>query len=262
MKPDFELIDTHAHLYVPEFDEDRDEMMMRARHQGVTHICMPNIDSGSIERLLNMESRYQESCHAMIGLHPCSVKADFQNEMDVIEDWLGRRSFSAIGEIGTDLYWDVTHQKEQILCLERQITWAKEKNLPVVLHSRGSLDLNIDIIRRHQDGSLRGVFHCFTGTTEQAKQIIDLGFCLGIGGVVTFKNSGLLEVVVSLPLDSIVLETDAPYLAPHPYRGKRNESSYLRLVAEKIAEGKGESVEKIGLFTTENAVRLFSLSPR
>ncbi|HLF64909.1 MAG TPA: TatD family hydrolase [Saprospiraceae bacterium] len=260
MNPDFELIDTHAHLYLPEFDDDREAMMDRALQQGVKKIYLPNIDTASVEKMLDMEAAYPDICYPMIGLHPCSVTSDFQKDMDILESWLDRHAFSAIGEVGTDLYWDKTYSAQQVTCLETQISWAKERNLPIVLHSRESLDLNIEIVTRFQDGSLRGVFHCFTGTEEQAKRIIDLGFYLGIGGVITFKNSGVAEIVASLPLESLVLETDAPYLAPHPYRGQRNESSYIRLIAERVAVCKAKSLSTVCQATSQNALKLFAPS--
>jgi TatD DNase family protein len=260
MKPDFEFIDTHAHLYLPEFDMDREEMMQRAVHQGVTKIFLPNIDTSSVEPMLKMENDYPGICHAMIGLHPCSVDPDFRDTLDILKSWLDGRGFAAIGEIGTDLYWDTKFRDQQILCFEEQLTWAKARNLPVVLHSRDSLDLNIEIIGHMQDGNLRGVFHCFTGTPDQAKCILDLGFYLGIGGVLTFKNSGLAESIAHLPLTSYVLETDSPYLSPHPYRGQRNESGYIRLIGERLSAVLNVPLETICESTTRNAETLFSIN--
>lgn len=257
MNVDFEFVDTHAHLYASQFDEDRDATMQRAFSEGVKKIYLPNIDATSIDAMLLLESQYPDQCRAMIGLHPCSVNDSFEQEMKIVEGWLERRKFSAIGEIGTDAFWDKTHLDQQVDCFKRQIVLAKKYGLPVVIHSRETLDMNIDIIEHLQDGSLRGIFHCFTGSTEQAKRIIDLRFLLGIGGVLTFKNSGLTEVVSDLPAESLVLETDAPYLTPHPYRGKRNETAYLRLVAEKLADCRNTSLAEIGRITTENAMRLF-----
>ncbi len=257
MNSDFELIDTHAHLYLPQFNEDRDAMMQRALLLGVKKIYLPNIDSTTIDDMLKMVSGYPDICHPMIGLHPCSVDESYEQEMDIVEGWLGQHAFSAIGEIGTDLHWDVTYRGQQIDCFKRQILLAKEFQLPIVIHSRETLDMNIDIVAQMQDGSLRGIFHCFTGTEEQAMRIIDLGFLLGIGGVITFKNSGLAEVIARQPIESLVLETDAPYLTPHPHRGQRNETSYIRLVAEKIAFCKNESLEKVCTVSSLNAKNLF-----
>lgn len=258
MNADFEFVDTHAHLYASQFDEDRDAMMARAFSLGVKKIYLPNIDASSIDAMLLLESQYPEQCHAMIGLHPCSVNDTFEQEMQIVESWLERRKFSAIGEIGTDAYWDKTHLDQQVDCFKRQIALAKTYGLPVVIHSRETLDMNIEIISQLQDGALRGIFHCFTGTSEQAKRIIDLGFLLGIGGVLTFKNSGLTEVVSDLPAESLVLETDAPYLAPHPHRGKRNETAYLGLVAEKLADCWHTSVKEIARITSDNARLVFT----
>lgn len=258
MDADFEFIDTHAHLYLPQFDEDRDAMMQRALLQGVKKIYLPNIDSSTIEDMLTMVTGYPTICHAMIGLHPGSVNESFRQELDIVTEWLEQQAFSAIGEIGTDLYWNTTFRDQQVDCFKAQISLAMQCNLPIIIHSRETLDLNIDIVSQIQDGSLRGIFHCFTGTKEQANRILDLGFMLGIGGVITFKNSGLSEVVEALPLESIVLETDAPYLTPHPYRGQRNESGHIRLIADKIALCKNESLENIARVTTLNARRLFA----
>lgn len=251
------LIDTHAHLYLPEFDDDRQEMLQRAKDAGVSEIYLPNIDSGSIKSMLALEKANPDLCHAMMGLHPCSVSENVEEELAIVKGWLERRTFSAIGEIGTDHYWDVTHARAQERAFEQQILWAKDYGLPIVIHSRETLDLNIEIVGRHAGERLRGIFHCFTGTVEQGRQIIEMGFYLGIGGVVTFRNSGLAEVIAALPLDAIVLETDAPYLTPHPYRGKRNESAYTRLVAQKIAEVRGISIEEVSEATTRNARQVF-----
>jgi len=259
MYPDFEFIDTHAHLYLSQFDADRDVMLQEAREQGVTHICLPNIDASTIDAMLEMENRYQDRCHPMIGLHPCSVTADYRAELELIENWLERHRFCAIGEIGTDLYWDKTFYEQQVSCLTHQIELAKTYALPIVLHSRESLDLNIKHVAERQNGSLKGIFHCFTGTREQALRIIDLGFLLGIGGVLTFKNSGLAEVLKDLPLESMVLETDAPYLTPHPHRGERNESKFIPLIAARLAAALNISVEKVSEVTTFNAKALFGI---
>jgi TatD DNase family protein len=258
MEERFHFIDTHAHLYVKEFAEDREEMLRRAVEHGVKKIYLPNIDITTIDSMLALESTHPELCFAMIGLHPCSVKDDYKEQLAVIHQWLERRTFAAIGETGTDLYWDKTFIGAQTECLEQHIAWARDYKRPIVLHSRDTLELNIDIIKSFQDGSLSGVFHCFTGSKDQAKEIIDLGFMLGIGGVVTFKNATIGDVVRDIPLESIVLETDSPYLSPAPHRGKRNESAYLHLVAEKIAQVRGVDVKVVAEVTTANAERLFA----
>ncbi len=251
------FIDTHAHLYLPQFDEDRDAVVDSALKQGVKKILLPNIDNSTVEQMLDMEKKYDGTCHAMMGLHPCSVDANYRNELKIMEDWLDKRDFLAVGEIGTDLYWDKTYKDEQEACFRAQVHWARERGLPVVIHSRETLDWNISIMEEEQDGTLVGIFHCFNGTIAQAERIIGLGFFMGLGGVVTFKNSGMSEIVPLLDPGHCVLETDAPYLTPVPYRGKRNESSYIPLVAQRVAEYWKMTVEEVADITTENAVRIF-----
>jgi TatD DNase family protein len=251
------FVDTHTHLYLPDFDADRNEMLQRAKEAGVTKFFMPNIDSTSIEAMLEVEQRHPESCFPMMGLHPCSVKENFEEELAIARQWLSSRHFSAIGEIGIDLFWDTTFLAQQKIAFRQQIHWAKEMQLPVVIHSRNSIDLLIQIIKEEKDNQMGGIFHCFTGTLEQAQEIIELGFYLGIGGVLTFKNAGLDETVKDIPLENIVLETDSPYLAPVPFRGKRNECAYLRLVAEKLAEVKTVTLEEISAVTSANAEKIF-----
>lgn len=251
------LIDTHTHIYLEQFDEDRDEMMQRALDSGVEQFFLPNIDSSSIQRMLALEEAYPERCFAMMGLHPCSVKEGFEEELAIVRDWLDERPFCAVGEIGIDLYWDkafVEQQKEAFLI---QAGWARELGIPIVIHSREATDLLIDLVEKIKDERLHGVFHCFSGTEEQARRIIGLGFFLGIGGVLTYKNAGLDKVMESIGLEHVVLETDSPYLAPVPNRGKRNESAYLRLAAEKLAAIKGVSFREIAEITTKNAALLF-----
>jgi TatD DNase family protein len=251
------LIDTHAHLYLPEFEEDRAEMLHRAQEAGIAEIYLPNIDSRSIGPMQALEAAHPGLCHAMMGLHPCSVKADFEEELAVVRHWLDKRPFAAIGEIGIDLYWDSTTFDIQEVAFRRQIGWAKELDLPIVVHSRDSTEEVLDILASEKNGRLRGILHCFTGTVEQAKQAWSLGFHLGIGGVVTFKNSGLDNVVEQIPLDWLVLETDAPYLAPVPHRGKRNETAYTKLVAEQVAKLKGIDYEEVASQTSLNAKNIF-----
>jgi|SRR5215831_4032760 len=252
-----QFIDTHCHLYLPELKEDLPAIIKRAENEGIIRFYLPAIDSSEDGPLLKTEEDYPGKCFAMMGLHPCSVKENYQEELKTAQDWLGKRRFFGIGEIGLDYYWDRTFTKEQEIAFHEQIEWAQHYDLPVIIHSRESIDDCIGIVQEHQQGNLKGIFHCFTGSYEQAKKIIDTGFHLGIGGVLTYKNSGLATVIEKLPLESLVLETDAPYLAPVPFRGKRNESSYLKYVAEKLAGVKGVSIEEIARVTTENAMRVF-----
>lgn len=251
-------IDTHAHIYLEEFDADRTDMLARAIAAGVEKIFMPNIDHTSIDRMLELELKSGGSCLPMMGLHPCSVKKDFEKELYQMENWISKRKFSAIGEMGTDLYWDKTFWEQQQEAFRIQVGWAKQHKLPVVIHSRDSLDQTIELVEQLKDENLTGVFHCFTGTEEQAKRIFDLGFYVGLGGVATFKNSGMDKVIPSLMLDKLVLETDSPYLAPVPNRGKRNEPAYIPLIATKVAELKNISLAEVQRLTTENATKLFS----
>lgn len=249
--------DTHAHIYLEEFDADRADMLARAQQAGVEKIYLPNIDSTSIDRMLELEERAKGTCFAMIGLHPCSVKKDFEKELYIVESWLAKRSFVAIGEMGTDLYWDKTFWEQQQEAFRIQANWAKQYNVPIVIHSRESLDQTIKLVEELQDGTLSGVFHCFTGTVEQAGRIAKLGFYLGLGGVATFKKGGLDEVIPEMDVTKIVLETDSPYLAPVPHRGKRNEPAYIPLVAAKVAQLKNISLEELQRITSQNASALF-----
>jgi TatD DNase family protein len=227
--------------------EDIAAIIQRAEMEGVNQFYLPAIDSGVIAAMLNLEVKYPGKCHAMMGLHPCSVKENYAAEMKLVQDW----------QIGLDYYWDKTFVKEQAACFHQQIEWALEYKLPIVIHSRESLPDCIAIVKEHQQGSLSGIFHCFTGTYEQAKEIIDTGLYLGIGGVLTYKNSGLGDVLKNIPLEHLVLETDAPYLTPVPFRGKRNESSYLKYVVAKLAEVKGVDGEEVARITTANAQKVF-----
>jgi TatD DNase family protein len=251
-----EIIDTHTHLYLEDFQPDIDQVLERARAEGVTRFYLPNVDSSSIDELLKLEEKYPE-CIAMMGLHPCYVKENVADELNLVEEWLRKRAFAAVGEIGLDYYWDKTFVAQQKDAFCKQIKWALELNLPIVIHSRDSMQDCIDIVKEHQNGSLRGIFHCFGGSIGEAKQIMDLGFLMGIGGVVTYKKSGLAEVLKSIPLEYLVVETDAPYLTPVPFRGKRNEPSYLKYVVAKMAEAMNISVEEIAKQTTVNAQKLF-----
>jgi len=252
------LTDTHAHLYSSKFSQDRDDMIRRAISAGVTKIYLPNIDAGSIDAMLDLEKTFPDNCFAMMGLHPCSVKEDVEKELAIVEKYLGERKWAGIGETGIDLYWDKTFLKDQQMAFARQIEWAKDMNLPIIIHSRESNEECLELVKNGQDGRLRGIFHCFSGTLEQAQRMIDLGFMLGIGGTVTYPKSELPEVLRHIPLESIVLETDAPYLPPVPNRGKRNESAYIRLVAEMISEIKVLPLTQIAKITTANAARMFA----
>jgi TatD DNase family protein len=251
-------IDTHAHIYAKEFDHDRQDVLHRCAEKEVKKIYMPNVDHTSIDSMLEIESRWPV-CVATMGLHPCSVKKDFERELYIVEDWLSKRKFAAVGEIGTDLYWDKTFWDQQCEAFKVQVTWAKKFGLPVIIHCRESLAQTMDLVEQMQDGSLTGIFHCFGGTAEEAERIIKLNFYLGIGGVSTFKKAGLDVVLPEVSLDRIVLETDSPYLAPVPHRGKRNEPSYIPLIAEKVAEIKSVTPEAVQQQTTENATNIFKI---
>ena len=253
------LVDSHSHLFLEEFAEDLPFVMERARAAGVTHIFMPNIDSTTIEPMLSVCDTYRDFCFPMIGLHPTSVNESYEKELEIVAANLetsGR--FVAVGEIGIDLYWDKTFYKEQVIVFERQLNIAREMDLPIIIHSRDSLTEIFTVLKK-QHYNMKGILHCFPGTVEDAHRAIDLGFLLGIGGVVTFKKSSMAEVVGKIGTEYLVLETDAPYLAPVPYRGKRNESSYIPCIAAKIAEILGVDTKKVEETTTNNAMNLFNL---
>lgn len=262
------LADTHAHLYAEEFDSDRDEMLARAMRNDVKLFFLPNIDSSSIAGMLSLVRKYPSACYPMMGLHPCYVTKTYEEDLKVVMHWLEKCNtlpgsefrFCAVGEIGIDLYWDKTFFEQQKDAFRRQIAIAKRYRLPIVIHTRNSFDEAYSIVSELNDESLTGIFHCFSGNIGQAEKVIALGgFKLAIGGVVTFKNSGLDKVVEHVSLEHIVLETDAPYLAPVPHRGKRNESSYIRLIAEKIAAIKNIPLEEVAAVTTENARKMFGI---
>ncbi|ACU57746.1 TatD family hydrolase [Chitinophaga pinensis] len=252
-------IDTHAHLYGEDFSDDRTAVVERALAAGVERLYLPNIDSSSIAGMLALETEFPDKCFAMMGVHPCYVNENVDQELGIIKDWLAKRPFKAIGEIGLDFYWDKTHVEQQYKAFRTQLELAREYSLPVAIHSRESTRECIDEVKALQDGRLSGVFHCFSGTLEEAKEIIDLGFYLGIGGVVTFKKSGLDKILEEIDLANVVLETDAPYLAPVPYRGKRNESAYIPLIGEKIADVKNLKIADVAAITTNNALKLFKM---
>lgn len=254
-----QLIDTHAHLYSNQFNNDRQEILDRARTAGLDKILLPAIDSSTHERMHELESANPGFCISMMGLHPCSVKEDYETELKIIEGHLATRRYIAVGEIGLDFYWDLTFKEQQFKAFHRQIELGLHYNIPIAIHSRNANDESIEVVAQHQKGKLKGVFHCFSGTVEQALKMIDLGFFLGIGGVLTFKNGGLDHVIRQIDTKYLVLETDAPYLAPVPYRGKRNESSYLTYVAQKLADLKEVGINEIIAQTSQNAQNLFGL---
>lgn len=252
------LTDTHTHLYSAEFGEEKKQLIEQAIAQGVCRFFMPNVDSASIDSMFEIEKLFPQNCFTMMGLHPCSVKDDYETELQIAEQWLEKRKFVAIGEIGIDLYWDKTFFVQQQDAFRKQINWAKKYGLPYVIHSRNSFNEVMEIVSEFKNDNIKAIFHCFSGNVEQAEQVIAAGdFKLGIGGVVTFKNSGLDKVVDAIDLKHLVLETDAPYLAPTPYRGKRNNPEYLFLVAKKIAEIKNISIEEVAAVTTENSKYVF-----
>jgi TatD DNase family protein len=258
------LTDTHAHLYSSEFDADRNEMIKRAIQSGVKRFFLPNIDELSIGPMLDLMHAYPNSCFGMMGLHPCSVKDNVQHQLAIIEKALTENKYVAIGEIGIDLYWDKTYFEQQKIAFKTQCIWAMERNLPIAIHCRNAMQEIIELLEElknttHKNTLFKGIFHCFSGNNEEAKKLIDYGFYLGIGGVLTYKNSGLDKAIEDIDLKHIVLETDAPYLAPVPMRGKRNESAYLRHVAEKLADLKQCSLFDIANITTQNSIHIFGL---
>ena len=252
------LIDTHTHIYLDKFHYDIDSVIQRCKDKGVEKLYMPNIDVESIKDVKNIAERFPGYCIPMMGLHPCSVQEDYLEELEKIKIELFENEYAAVGEIGVDLYWDKTTQDIQENAFKNQIEWAKQLGLPIVIHSRDSLDLTISIVEKMQKGLSGGIFHCFNGTIEQAERIKSIpGFFIGIGGVITFKNAGVDKIVSQLPLEMMVLETDAPYLTPVPYRGKRNESSYVSIVAEKLAELKSVGIEEVLDITGRNSEIIF-----
>lgn len=251
------FIDTHTHLYDEQFADELDAMIQRAVDARVEELYMPNCDSTTIAGMLEIENKWKDHCFPMIGLHPVYVKENYKEELDIVKGWLQKRTFYAVGEIGLDKYWDLTFLEQQKEAFALQIDWALEYKIPIVIHSRESTQECIDIVRAKQNGELKGIFHCFSGTLDEAQQIVELGLLLGIGGVVTYKKSTLPDIIQAIDLKHIVLETDSPYLAPVPYRGKRNESSYIPLIAQKVAEIKGIPVEEVAAVTSANAEKNF-----
>lgn len=253
------LFDTHTHIYLKEFDSDIDEVINRSFSSGVSGIVLPNIDSTSISRMLEVEKKFPDKIFSSIGLHPSSVKENYIDELRIVDENLEKEKFVAIGEIGMDLYWDKTFREQQIIAFRHQIGLALKHNLPLIIHVRKAFEDTFRVLEEFKESKLSGIFHCFSGDERQAEKAISMGFLLGIGGVVTFQNSGLQNVVKETAIEHIVLETDAPFLAPIPFRGKRNEPSYLTYIAEKIAEIKDISVYEVGEITTGNAKVLFNI---
>ena len=251
------LVDTHCHLYSEEFDDEIDTIIDRAKKIGVTKFYLPAIDSTSLQAMLALEARYPNTCFAMMGLHPCYVKENYKIELQIVADQLAKRPFVAVGEIGLDFYWDKTFAVQQYEAFELQMQWALDKKLPIVIHTRNAMQETINMVAPFAAKGLTGIFHCFSGSYESAKQITDFNFMLGIGGVITYKNAGLSEALKDIPNEFLVLETDAPYLTPVPFRGKRNESSYLQYIIEKLADTKQISLEEMASITTANAERVF-----
>lgn len=265
------LTDTHTHLYSKEFEPDNAALIEKAIKSGITRFFMPNVDSESIPGMFQIEKQFPGNCFPMMGLHPCSVNQTYQQELKVMEYWLNKRKFTAVGEIGIDLYWDKTFFEQQQDAFRTQIGWAKKYNIPYVIHSRNAFDETMAIVNEFKGEKIKAIFHCFSGNVEQAEQVIAAGlpagaslaeagdFKLGIGGVVTFKNSGLDKVIEAIDLKHLVLETDAPYLAPVPFRGKRNDPNYLVLVARKVADIKNISIEEVAAVTTQNSIEVFGM---
>ena len=253
------IVDTHCHLYLDEFKNDIHEVIKRAGAEGVNKFYLPAIDSAEIENIFLLEEKFPGKCIAMMGLHPCSVKENYLDELNIVKDWMAKRKFAAVGEIGLDFYWDKTFAVQQYEAFKMQIELSLQYNLPIVIHTRNAMQETIDVVKEYKSKGIRGIFHCFGGTEENANEIIEAGFYLGIGGVLTYKKSGLAEVLERIDLKHLVLETDAPFLTPVPFRGKRNESSYLKFIVEKLAEIKNVTPEEVASVTTTNAQKIFGL---
>lgn len=252
------MIDTHSHIYSEDFDTDREEAIQRARQIGVYHIILPNVDSDSLPRVLALESAHPDFCHAAIGIHPTSINEMYEQELDLIKWELEQRKWIAIGEIGIDLYWDKTFLTEQTIAFQKQIEWAIKYKLPAIIHVRESFRETMNALAPYKNSELKGIFHSFTGSLEEAREIIEFGgFYLGINGIITFKNSGLAAVIAEIDIKHLLLETDSPYLTPAPHRGKRNESAYVQLVAKKLAEVYHCDLPEVIIRTTQNAYTLF-----
>lgn len=252
------LVDSHAHIYTEQFDEDIADVIESAQKAGVEKIYMPNIDHESIDAMMELAVKYPDFCIPMMGLHPCSVDKHFEKQLYEVEDYLNKGGFCAVGEMGTDLYWDKTYFEQQKEAFRIQSDLALKHNLPIVIHCRESIDETIELVKPFAERGLTGVFHCFTGDVKQAEEIVAMGFKLGYGGVTTFKKGGMEPVIQAIDLQHVVLETDSPYLAPTPNRGKRNEPVYVQLVAEKIASELNRDVSEIGEITSNNSITLFT----
>jgi TatD DNase family protein len=252
-----QFIETHAHIYSEEFNEDLALIVKSALANGINKIYMPAIDSSAIAAMLAVEAAYPNNCFSMMGLHPCYVKDNYKEELTIVEDWLSKRKFAAIGEIGLDFYWDTTFKQQQYASFELQMQWALDYDLPIVIHTRNAMGETIELVKPFAKKGLKGIFHCFSGSKESAMDIIGMGFHLGLGGVLTYKNAGVAEAIKEIPMEWLVLETDAPYLSPVPYRGKRNEPAYMIEVAKKLAEIKGLPLHEIAEITTRNAEGIF-----
>jgi len=253
------FIDTHAHIYEETILQEIDDIVKNEHSTGIDKILMPGIDSTVIQNMLDVESKYPTKCMAMMGLHPCYVKENVEQELSIVEQWLSKRKFVAIGEIGLDFYWDKTFAHQQYQAFEIQMQWAIAYNMPIVIHTRNAMGETIEAVKPFVKKGLRGAFHCFSGSYESAKQIVDMGFYLGLGGVLTYKNAGVAEAIKEIPMDYLILETDSPYLPPVPYRGKRNEPAFMIEVAKKLAEIKQLPLHEIANLTTGNAERLFGI---
>ncbi len=253
------FIDTHTHLYTEEFDADRHQVVKQALADGINRMLLPNIDGSSIQALLDLHHDFPEHCLPMMGLHPTSVNHQYEKELETVRSELDRGGYCGVGEIGIDLYWDETFREQQMDAFRQQLQWAKKYGLGVSIHTRKAFEITLQIVKEELTDDLKGVFHCFTGSVEEAKEIMDVGFKMGIGGIVTFKNSGLDQVVKQIPMTSLVFETDAPYLTPVPFRGKRNQSAYLKYVAEKVAAIKALPLEEVAEITNRNAKQVFSI---
>jgi TatD DNase family protein len=253
------FIDTHAHIYDESILPEIDQILNSAHLSGVEKILMPGIDSTCIKDMMSLETKYPDKCIAMMGLHPCYVKDNYEAELKIVEEWLSKRKFVAIGEIGLDFYWDKTFSDQQFIAFNRQMQWAIDYHTPIVIHTRNAMGETIDAVKPFAKKGLRGAFHCFSGSAESARQIIDMGFYLGLGGVLTYKNAGVAEAIKEIPMEFLFLETDSPYLPPVPYRGKRNEPAFMIEVAKKLAEIKNLPLHEIAAITTANAERLFGL---
>jgi TatD DNase family protein len=251
------LTDSHCHLYSEEFATDRDNVIKRAAVEGVEKFYLPAIDSTAHTQMINLEQQYPGNCFAMMGLHPCYVKENYEQELQLVEEWLSKRTFVAIGEIGLDFYWDKTFTDQQYDAFRRQIEWALQYDRPIVIHTRNAMPETIAVVKEYVSKNVRGIFHCFSGNADDAAAITGMGFYLGIGGAITYKNSGVAQAIEHIDPKYLVLETDAPYLTPVPFRGKRNESSYLKYVVEKLATVKNRPVEEIAAITTANTQKIF-----